>query len=151
MRKTRVKEILTQYRKNLDWLSLYEETSSTGASFVSGSNGDGMITGSQPEDDCMRRQDKREEYEGKREFNNRVEKALNKLPTMQQEIIEHKYNIIEDMAYRQYEIGTVPDVEIAAWEKMPERRTVAKKRNQAISKLQEYFEALNLEEIKEKV
>ena len=112
MRKTKVKEILTQYRKNMDYISLYEETSSVGASVVGGNSGDGMITGSQPEDDCMRRQDKREEYEKRKQFNELVEKVLDKLPREQRKVIKHKYNLIDKPEYGEYDIGNIPVSEI---------------------------------------
>ena len=141
MRKTRVKEILTQYRKNMDYIQLYEEISSTGASFVSGNSGDGMITGSQPEDDCIRRQDKREEYEKRKQFNEIVEMVLDKLPEEERMILEHKYNLIGNEYYSQFEIGGIPVTDIVA--NLPFcQQTYYKKRKSAMSLLCELFDAV---------
>jgi len=141
MRKTRVKEILIDYRKNMDWLSLYEETSSVGASVICGNSGDGMITGSQPEDDVMERQDKREEYEKRKQFNQLVEKVLDKLPEEERMIIEHKYNLIGNEYYGQFEIGGIPVTDIVA--NLPFcQQTYYKKRKNALSLLCELFDAV---------
>ena len=141
MRKTRVKEILTQYRKNMDYIQLYEETSSVGASFVSGNSGDGMITGSQPEGDCIRRQDKREEYEKRKQFNKIVDKVLNKLPADERLVIEHEYNLIENEYYRQYEIGGIPVTDLV--EQLPfSQKTYYKRHRNAMQLLQDMLSAV---------
>ena len=141
MRKTRVKEILTQYRKNLDYIQLYEETSSTGASFVSGNSGDGMITGSQPEDDVMERQDKREEYEKRKQFNELVDKVLEKLPEDQRLVIEYKYNLAGIDYLSQFEILQIPVKDIVAYLPFSEP-TYYKKDKKAHKNLCELLEAV---------
>ena len=141
MRKTRVKEILTQYRKNMDYIQLYEETSSVGASVVGGNSGDGMITGSQPEGDCMRRQDKREEYEKRKQFNELVELVLLKLPEEQRMVIEHTYNFVDNHEYGKYEIGGIPEQDIIY--NLPfERKKYYNKLNQAYKNLQDKLPAV---------
>ena len=141
MRKTRVKEILTQYRKNMDYIQLYEETSSVGASVVGGNSGDGMIQGSQPEDDCVRRQEKREEYENRKQFNEIVDKVLNKLPADERLVIEHEYNLIENEYYRQYEIGGIPVTDLV--EQLPfSQKTYYKRHRNAMQLLQDMLSAV---------
>ena len=115
MNKTKVKSILVKYRKNMDWLSLYEETSSVGASVVGGNSGDGMITGSQPEGDCMRRQDKREEYEERKKYNKIIEKVLDKLPDDQRLVVDYKYNLADIEYLNQFEILQIPVKDIVSY------------------------------------
>ena len=143
MRKTRVKEILTQYRKNMDYISLYEETSSVGASVVGGNSGDGMITGSQPEGDCMRRQDKREEYEKRKEFNEAVDKTLEKLSTDQKEAIKYRYNLVDDDYLNNFDSTCKPAKEVIAY--LPySKSTFYRKEKEAYQKLAELFEAVGI-------
>ena len=141
VRKTRVKEILIDYRKNMDWLSLYEETSSVGASVVGGNSGDGMIQGSQPEGDCMRRQDKREEYEKRKEYNELVDKALDKLPEDQRLVIKYKYNLADIDYLNQFEILQIPVKDIVAYLPFCEA-TYYKVNKKAHNNLCELFEAI---------
>ena len=141
MNKTKVKSILAKYRKNMDWLSLYEETSSVGASFVSGNSGDGMITGSQPENDVVRRQDKRQEYEERKKYNKMIEKVLDKLPADERLVINYQYNLVNDEYLNQYDILGIPIAEMLAY--LPfERRTYYAKEDNAYNILCELFSAI---------
>ena len=141
MRKTKVKEILTQYRKNMDYIELYEETSSVGASFVSICSNDGIPTGSKTENDVVRRSEKEKEYEKRKQYNELVEKVLDKLPEDERQVIDYQYNLVDDPYLNQYDILRIPICEMVAY--LPfEKDTFYKKRENAYNLLADLMEAV---------
>ena len=144
MHRNKVKEILTQYKENQNDIELHEEVANIGASFVSVGGGE-KNNHSKVEEEADYRFENEQEIKKKEQFNELVDIALNKLKPTQKEIIRHKYNMIKDKSYQRYDIGAVPDTDIAAWDKMPSRPSVNLKRNQAIQELCTLFDKLNLD------
>lgn len=143
MNRVKVKSILTQYRQNMDWLSLYEEISSVGGSFVSMGDKSGMITGSQPENDAVRKYDKKDEYEKRKKYNKIIELVLDKLPEEERMVIDHEYNLMQNEYYNKFGILEIPVCDIVA--NLPfERKKYWQKKNSAYKILKENLSVISV-------
>ena len=143
MNKNKVKSILVKYRKNMDWLSLYEEISSVGASFVGVGDKGGMITGSQPENDAVKRHNKADEYEERKAYNEIIELVLDKLPEEERMVIDHEYNLMQNEYYNKFGILEIPVSDIVA--NLPfERRKYYQKLDSAYTTLKEKLSVITM-------
>ena len=143
MKKGEIQSRLKEYKYALEWVELYSDKSQEdmGMSYSHSNTTKTNAVNSKVENTVVQKDEKWEEYQEKKNYIEKINRVLNKLPEDQRKVIEHEFNIIDDDYYSKFPVGEIPHADLVANSPFS-RREFYRQRDKAYQLLEKYITAV---------